>query len=206
VDGKWGEVHVPPQGRPRVAVPEWWIVSDFVQSGGGFGDPLDREPDEVARDVASGIYTEWAADRFFGVPMNGDAQAVERRRGAIRETRRARGKPVGKISTGKVQGAVVARPHASVEAVRVNGRVAWRCARCGQDLGDARANYKEGTLRVVEPLGEVSELALPAGEFIGELHEYCCPGCLTLLQVDICCPALDGDAVVHDIALDLVAS
>ena len=219
VDGKWGEVHVPPPGRPRVAVPEWWIVSDFVQSGGGFGDPLEREADEVARDVASGIYTEWAADRFFGVPADADTAKVARRRDTIRETRRARGKPVGSISKGKVDGSVVARPHASVEVVRLgatrqrslaggstNGRVAWRCARCRQDLGDARGNYKQGTLRVIEPLGEVSELGLPAGEFIGELHEYCCPGCLTLLQADICCPALDGDAVVHDIALALAAS
>jgi len=58
----WGEVFLPPAGRSRVPVPEWWLISDFVQGGGGFGDPLDREAAAVARDVAYGIYTRWAAE------------------------------------------------------------------------------------------------------------------------------------------------
>ncbi len=204
-DDGWGELHAPPSGRPRVAVPQWWIVSDYVQSGGGFGDPLERAPDTVASDVASGIYTVWAAERFFGVRLvegAADKAGSDALRREIRARRQRRGTPVGAVAAGRVEGEVIASPHAGVEVVRAAGRTAWRCRGCGHDLGDARADYKRGTVRVVESLAEVSELGLPSGEFIGELQEYCCPGCLTLLQVDVCCRALDGDAVVHDISLD----
>ena len=42
-------------------------------------------------------------------------------------------------------------------------------------------------------------IPLPAGEFVGEFHLYCCPGCLTLLQVDVFCPSLGGESVLWDI-------
>ncbi len=86
-------------------------------------------------------------------------------------------------------------PHAALEIV--DGR--WRCARCDTDLGNARENYKLGALKIVEPLADVALVPLPSGDFIGELHEYVCPGCATLLQVDVYCPMLGGETVLHDI-------
>ena len=60
-------------------------------------------------------------------------------------------------------------------------------------------------LRAIRPLGQVSDAPLPAGDFVGELHEYYCPGCVALLQVDVFCPTLGDDALLHDIALAMVA-
>ena len=37
------------------------------QGGGGFGDPLDRDPAAVALDVAEGLVTPEGADRDYGV-------------------------------------------------------------------------------------------------------------------------------------------
>jgi N-methylhydantoinase B len=51
--------------------------------GGGFGDPLERDPAMVAADVAEGYVTREAAERIYGVVWNGDgidAAATERRR------------------------------------------------------------------------------------------------------------------------------
>jgi N-methylhydantoinase B len=60
--------------------------------GGGYGDPLDRDPAAVAKDVADGFVTADEARETYGVvlPANGsvDVSATERQRGA-RRTRRA---------------------------------------------------------------------------------------------------------------------
>ncbi|MDP6559604.1 MAG: hypothetical protein QF619_05720, partial [Candidatus Binatia bacterium] len=40
---------------------------------------------------------------------------------------------------------------------------------------------------------------LPSGEpFIGEFHEFFCPGCATQLQVDVYCSHLGGDPIIWD--------
>ena len=49
--GEWGSVNHPKEMHGRVPLPEFCIVADFVPGGSGYGDPLDREPDRVARDV-----------------------------------------------------------------------------------------------------------------------------------------------------------
>ena len=70
------------------------------------------------------------------------------------------------------------------------GGARWQCARCGQRLGTAAEDYRRGALRRVEALADVTQFPLPSGGFVGELHEYLCPGCATLLQVQVFCPAL----------------
>jgi N-methylhydantoinase B len=62
--------------------------------GGGYGDPLDRDPERVRRDVIAGVVTvEHAALRYGVVVQPGgaslDEEATTRRREEIREQRRA---------------------------------------------------------------------------------------------------------------------
>ncbi len=66
-------------------------------SGGGYGDPLDRPLDDVARDVASGRYGEDEARAVYGVVLGADGQpsqaASEQARDAIRSERLTRARP-----------------------------------------------------------------------------------------------------------------
>jgi N-methylhydantoinase B len=58
--------------------------------GGGFGDPLERDPSAVARDVADGVVSARAADAVYGVVLvdgRVDAGAPARRRQALRAAR-----------------------------------------------------------------------------------------------------------------------
>ncbi|MBI4490273.1 MAG: hypothetical protein HY694_14410, partial [Deltaproteobacteria bacterium] len=42
----------------------------------------------------------------------------------------------------------------------------------------------------------------PSGEpYVGEYHEYFCPGCATQLQIDLYCPTLGGEPVLWDIQI-----
>ena len=58
--------------------------------GGGLGDPLERDPEVVATEVARGLLTEEAAREEYGVVLDGDGideSGTENRRAEIRETR-----------------------------------------------------------------------------------------------------------------------
>lgn len=67
----------------------------FVRSSasGGYGDPLEREPERVAADVRSGHVTDETARRVYGVVLGGDGEAdveaSEARREEIRAERRS---------------------------------------------------------------------------------------------------------------------
>ncbi|HLW58945.1 MAG TPA: hydantoinase B/oxoprolinase family protein [bacterium] len=60
-------------------------VAFYSQGGGGYGDPFERDPDAVARDVRRGLVTLEAAVRDYGVVLSGVAVDTEgtsaRRRG-----------------------------------------------------------------------------------------------------------------------------
>jgi N-methylhydantoinase B len=65
-------------------------------SGGGFGDPLDRDPAAVASDLAAGRIDRDIAGDIYGVVLTGDAvdaAATEQKRDAIRKDRLCRATP-----------------------------------------------------------------------------------------------------------------
>jgi N-methylhydantoinase B len=99
-DGAPNEVLVEQAGRTYVS-PHWSKDEDIrVQSGdlvtvrtpggGGYGDPLARDPALVLRDVARGYCTVEDAERDYGVVLRGaplavDRDATARLRGAPRD-------------------------------------------------------------------------------------------------------------------------
>jgi N-methylhydantoinase B len=46
--------------------------------GGGYGDPLTRDPELVRRDVARGYFTVEDAARDYGVVLTGEPPTVDR--------------------------------------------------------------------------------------------------------------------------------
>jgi N-methylhydantoinase B len=75
-----GETHVPSRDgvyRFPYRVPSWHTGAGAVlryvnAGGGGWGDPFDREPDRVVRDVRDGYVTIEGAARDYGVVVTGD--------------------------------------------------------------------------------------------------------------------------------------
>jgi len=63
-----------------------------MASGGGYGDPLEREPQQVLRDVDEGIVSREEARSIYGVEIEGEnptlnPPATEMRRAALRKQR-----------------------------------------------------------------------------------------------------------------------
>jgi len=85
-----GEREIPPPKHTMQQGPDDVYVSIW-QGGGGFGDPLDRDPGRVATDVRKGYVSREEARRTYGVVVTDDgdvdADATERRREEIRQGR-----------------------------------------------------------------------------------------------------------------------
>ncbi|CAI8043836.1 5-oxoprolinase [Geodia barretti] len=53
-------------------IPRGTVVENTTTGGGGYGDPLDREPERVATDVVEGYVTAAAAESQYGVILRSD--------------------------------------------------------------------------------------------------------------------------------------
>ncbi len=199
---------VPIGGPGRVPVAEGSLLSDFVQGGGGFGDPLDRPAEMVATDVRRRLVSGRTARLIYGVVVDKsgeiDKASTERERASIRTARRAESRPPQTSDTGNAgpEGGGTLEFHASLELVgepAAGGVI--RCS-CGHVLCSAGDNYKHFALRRDRQLKDLSDRPMPDGsEYLAVLREYACPGCARLLQVDVWCPTLPGDPDLWDIQL-----
>jgi N-methylhydantoinase B len=138
------------------------VVLMESSGGGGFGDPLDRDPARVAADVAEGYVTLDAAARDYGVVWRDgavDEAATATRRDALRAARvRVRLQPTSDLDADRgrllrLDAGTAARlgvaPGAIVELVNPRGAPlrAWLAAVLPGDGG--RAEIADGALRML---------------------------------------------------------
>ena len=86
--GAGGEEVLPTMISTRLAAGE--SLYHRQPGGGGWGDPLERQPEEVARDVRNGKVTLQSARREYGVVLDGFTvleEETDRLRGKIRASR-----------------------------------------------------------------------------------------------------------------------
>jgi N-methylhydantoinase B len=206
----WGTTYLPEGSPERIGVPEFGLVADYVAGGGGYGDPLDRNPRAVVRDLRTGATSLAVASSTYGVVVDPqtltlDAAKTEVRCREIRAERIARGRapalPAPQSSNGREWGTIL-RCHEYLEIVRDGAEARYRCIRCGYFLCAADENYKKYCVKRIVALEQFAQRPLPNhGRYLGQLQEYICPGCATLLQVDVYCPSLGGDEDLWDIQI-----
>jgi N-methylhydantoinase B len=162
------------------------------QGGGGYGDPLTREPRAVANDLREQKITEASATALYGVVLDrGDvdeaATAAERdRRLALR---RQRSRIVG-IARGKADLATARRLDDNlVETRGVDGGTSIACRHCAELLGGTGADDRV-TLAVYEgpPTDAGPQIIAESTHYVDAavvFRQYCCPGCWTALYSSV---------------------
>lgn len=168
------------------------------QGGGGYGDPLDRDPARVAHDVANQLVSADAARRVYGVVLvfgTVDETATSRLQEEIRQRRIASGRPAREILG---EGDDLHREE-WIDQVSGQGRLRYgeavefdfdmneaRCIRCQHILTTARADFRRGSLGQLAPV-------TAAGPGRGEdydlgrvqLRLFFCPGCGRQLETEV---------------------
>jgi N-methylhydantoinase B len=90
LDADGGETEIEPIGDSLLQAGEW--IRGVESGGGGYGDPLERDPEVVREDVVEGWVSVEAARDVYGVVLSGgersvDAEATSERRLGIRRDR-----------------------------------------------------------------------------------------------------------------------
>ena len=164
------------------------------QGGGGYGDPLTREPDAVARDVREQKVTAEAARSVYGVLVSDgvvDAAATTAERDQHRARRRDRSQVPGD-SRGKASLAAGRRLDDNlVQAPAPGGSgTIVACRHCAEILGGPESDGADpgDTLALARYEGPSAEagpqiIADPADYVDAPIvfRQYCCPSCWTAL-------------------------
>jgi N-methylhydantoinase B len=209
----------PQPGISETALRQGDIYHCVMSGGGGYLDPLEREPAAVGRDVAVGLVSAPCAADQYGVVVNAagavDAAATAARRTALRADRLARGQRPAATANGlAANGSAVANGHAAdtervqrvneVLAIARRGDALVVQCRCGQALGPATENFKLGAVLAELPLQAAGPHVNPAGHSPGRFvfRHYYCPACATLLATEV---ALAGSPPEWDVQLAVPA-
>ena len=157
------------------------------QGGGGYGDPLLRDPEAVAVDVREGKVTAGAAESVYGVVL-GDADATARLRTAMRDERRDRSSgyeadaPTMDLTSAR-------RLDDNLAELTIGDTHVIACAHCGRLLGDDKNDTELHLARFEGP----SSLAGPQvtsdpTEYVDApvvFRQLSCPGCWTAFYSSI---------------------
>ncbi len=162
-------------------------------SAGGYGDPVERDPERVRDDVAAGRVTaEWAR-RAYGVVLSGegedatvDAEATQRRRQEIIRERLEQGQPAPSATEDGASEGPIPEDGRVTEYVRIEGGE----FKCGDvSLGPANRNYKLGALIRDLPLTEANPHVRDPKIYTDhdvKFRQTICPRSGRLLQTEIC--------------------
>ncbi|MFO1466687.1 MAG: hydantoinase B/oxoprolinase family protein [Steroidobacteraceae bacterium] len=175
------------------------VYTVYFGGGGGFGDPLSRDPGKIEADIRNEYISVDEAARTYGVvvdpkTMKTDGSATAKRRSDIRSERLKAAVPLVK------RAAVVTDNDDEIldwggvlQLVGQNGTSRyWKCMSCNHVLGEATSDWKVYAARVDAPLsrGQPPRFAVRPEEF--SLREFYCPECAELLEV-LCVRRTDPD-------------
>ena len=169
------------------------IIYIRFQGGGGYGDPIDREPARALHDVTIGTVSITAAHEIYGVVLDAaqehvDEKATRVRRAAIRGTRVGHAVPAEYWE----RHTVLASGQPLGEYLQQVGDVKTgfvQCTWCGHELAGSGEHWKDQTVQRSSP-------TLDGGEADGiVLRQFFCQQCATLLDTEV---VLEKDPPLYD--------
>ncbi|MFQ6110654.1 MAG: hydantoinase B/oxoprolinase family protein, partial [Nitrospinota bacterium] len=186
-----GDLEVFPPKHPRTPFRKGDVWYSNWQGAGGYGDPLERNPEKVRRDVVDGLVSRECARAIYGVALSEDSSTLDPE--GTEELR-------ANLRAERISGSSI-RPEARAKGAtgwlgRLNQYLAFDsrgerlvCVKCGHALCRIGEDFKEWALRRDFPLsrgGPVMGQLYDRGRF--RLRTFCCPGCATLLDTEVARP------------------
>lgn len=171
----------------------------------GYGDPLTRDPEEVAADLAAGAISPAGVDHFYGVRFDDQRKVDHERTAGYRERKLLeRLRECGAEREQLAPAVAVAADAETIGDVYLVDRAdgVLRCHKCATDLGPLAANAKERMAMRERPLPSLKPGAPDPGRFVDDevlWRDFCCPGCGVRLATETAYP---GEAPFQELSLD----
>lgn len=153
------------------------VLAYTFQGGGGYGDPLRREPQRVAHDVATDFVTRESAKSLYGVVLRDDGTIDEAATETLRDEMRA-------VRLGaKPKRSPPAAPNSDRPDFYIGEDRHFHCC-CGADHGRADGDWKAKAHRAVVPPSSCGPHIRLHREL--ELRAFTCTDCGTMLELEVC--------------------
>ncbi|MET0453958.1 MAG: hydantoinase B/oxoprolinase family protein [Mycobacterium sp.] len=155
------------------------------QGGGGYGDPLHRDPTAVAFDHREGRVSDRGAADHYGVVLDDagvDVEATGELREELRRQRRQRSSlegdaPILDVSAGR-------RLNDNLTEVVVDGIRLVACSSCGRQLAGADSAALDVARYEGPPSAAGPQITSAAATYVDApvvFRQLCCPGCWTAI-------------------------
>ena len=202
------------------------VYAVIWSAGGGFGDPIERDPEQVRDDVfEQAAVSKQAAKAIYGVVFKRDESIDTKATAKLRESIRQKrmGYQGGTSKLRKAAPELELRPmtenlaiykpnqakltHAAEKAALSKGKMPskpesrWCCRACRTDLGLISTNYKLACRRYDAPIQSANPNIGDWRRYIDDepvFRQFFCPGCGRLIENEI---ARKSDELLHDIEL-----
>lgn len=172
------------------------IVQYTWQGGGAYGDPLQRNVENVLADIEMGQISESRAFEFYGLVPGEDAATIEDRRDERRKERLSKAnQPLEKTGLSSKGTSLCVFGSGMVLARNEQEKLQFECG-CGHVFCDAEENWKNHAA-----YHSMEEAELPKGIKLHtsmELVEYLCPSCGRRHSLDV---MESGTAPVQDLKI-----
>jgi N-methylhydantoinase B len=184
------------------------VIEEAVYGAGGYGDPIEREPARVARDVANGFVSAHVGTSVYGVELTADGAVDEGGTAARRQRMIAERLERAQLPEPWEQPADVPEPILEIAerlgVVETEQGLAICCTSCGHVLCDASDNYKLHSGVLATQLTEIDPEVFtdPTEEIDVEIvyRIFLCPACGLAFENEL---ALSKDEPFRDIAIDV---
>ena len=182
-------------------------VHEFrLSAGGGYGDPLLREPERVQEDIELGYVSREAAADIYGVMIDDNGKVARSQTDARRlrmRTERIDAPPRRTIEEGdgyRVSEYLVLKPATETDGENKDD-MKMHCRMCDTAICGMTENYKDAVVYRRLPLSAGGPLMNDPTLYVDagiELRQFVCPGCGTLLETEVAC---ESDSILRDIEL-----
>jgi N-methylhydantoinase B len=153
--------------------------------GGGYGDPIERNPSAVQHDIITGLVSPASALSIYGVAIddrgNVDSKATAEKRKQIRAERLK-----------NVQNSVFQKLHSlpgsfeifdNLVVAKLEGKAQVVCTKCTSVIGAWERNWKESLAKRELDIDSVNPIITNVKDLI--FREYACPSCGLLVDSEI---------------------
>lgn len=178
-----------PSGVPGLKLRPGDALYSRYMGGGGYADPLDREPESVLHDIVQGKVTVEAASQVYGVVPVPSLEEVDKpATDALRWRKRQERLSVAKAKTSssvkgtQSQGELMFRLGEYLEVAKGDAN-RIRCRRCKHVFCHAEENPKEFAIIAEKGLSACGPLFEDTSLCI--FREFYCPSCATMFATEI---------------------
>lgn len=211
--GSLGEIpasrEVGPLNSSKVVFSTDMVEYHNWQGGGGMGDPLDRDPQAVSRDVRAGLVSLEQAEQTYGVRLTDQGQVDEAETNALRDRMRAarlaRAVPFQdpwplQVEEVAGNGGTLGQDDLAYWDVVGLDEEGSHCLRCRRHLAGPGEDFRHGCVHEdtrasdIGPVRGEDYTALGSVEVL--LRRHYCPGCGRQLEADLVIPGRVGPSAV----------